>query len=527
MDVRGRMTEEYAVFEKFLAAAAWYWRRVSPTPAPDAPVILVDLMVGHPQYYVTNLIVAKYLQRVSGARLVGITDTMKQEKIVLAAKAFGVETIHAVNDTAASALAPDLPAHAARLRPLEGAALRRALLDLTCDGLPIGDLVYDTYLRARKCPTITACDKELLLELSLGLNTVRCMRDILGRYPRIEAAVVGHICYVLFGTLCRVADERGADIHFVAKMKFAVSVQRYSAVPKAERFPIRISREQVDAVWHGDRDRAVRRGHALIENRMTGTNSRQSGMMGGFDPGKPVVSVPALFGRPDVSRRDRPVLCIMASSLADAPHTNVRNIYDDQLVWLEETLKIARDFPGFDWVIKLHPYTGMYVDRRHIEALVTRYTEGTPNMRLMPETVNTRSLIDAIDGLITPWGTSGLEFATLGIPVITTGNTYYSELGFTIDVRSPEEYRAAIATLPDRRPNAEAVARAAITAWLFFEAILCDCPLLPDVEMLPWLDYDEIALWRDMTERLAAHSLKDDPLFRRIERYQAGAALSI
>jgi len=521
------MTEEHSVFEKFLTTAAWYWRRGAPVPAPDAPVILVDLMVDHPEYYVTSLIVAKYLQRLSGARLVGMIDTMKQEKVVLTAKAFGVETIHAVSDAAASALAPDLPACAARLRPLDGAALRRALLELTCDGMRVGDLVYDTYLRAQKCATVTACSRELLLELSLGLNTVRHMRDILARYPRIEAAVAGHTCYVPFGTLCRVAEERNAEVHFVIKMKYAVGVQRYSAVPIDERFCMRISPAQVDAVWQSDRDRAVQRGQALIRARMAGTHTRHSGLMGGYDSGKPVVSVPGLFGRPAGGRGERPVLCIMASSLADAPHANARNIHDDQLIWLEETLKIARAMPAFDWVVKLHPYTGMYVDRRHIEALVARYAEGTPNIRLMPETVNTRSLVDAIDGLITPWGTAGLEFAVLGIPVITTGNSYYTGLGFTIDARSAEEYRAAIATLPDRRPDATAVARAAITAWLLFEANLCDCPLLSDVEMLPWLDFDEIALWRDMTERLAKHVIDDDPLFQRIERYQAAHALTI
>jgi Capsule polysaccharide biosynthesis protein len=521
------MTEEHAVFEKFVATAAWFWRRASPIPEPDAPVILVDLMVDHPQYYLANLVVAKYLQRLSGARLVGIVDTMKKEKLVLAAKAFGVGTIHAIGDAAASALAPDLAAYAARLQPLEGAALRRAVLDLTCDGLRFGDLVYDTYLRAQRCATITACGRELLLEVSLGLNTVRTMRDNLARYPRIEAAVVGHICYVPFGTLCRVAEERGAEIHFVTKMKYAVGVHRYSAVPKDERFWMRISREQVDAASRGDRERAVRRGRELIETRMAGTSDRHSGLSGGYDPGKPVVSVPALFDRPEGSRGSRPVLCVMASSLADAPHSNARNIYDDQLIWLEETLKIVRATPAFDWVIKLHPYTGMYVDRSHVEALVTGCAEGTPNIRMMPETVNSRSLVDAIDGLITPWGTAGLEFATLGIPVITTGNTFYSGLGFTIDVRSVEEYRAAVATLPSRRPDADAVARAAITAWLFFEAILCDCLLLSDVEMLPWLAFDEFALWRDMSERLAKHAIEQDPLFRRIERYQAEGSLTL
>lgn len=526
------MADAHDSFQRFLVESARFWQRAARTqptgsPAPDAPVILVDLMADHPQYYLTNLVVAKYLQRISGARLIGLVDTMKRKKVILVARSFGVEAIHAVTDMAAGALADDLPQYAERLRPLEGAALRRAVLDLTCDGMRIGDLVYDTYLRAAKQATIATCSRELLLELSLGLNTVRTMRDILARYPRIEATVVGHVCYVLFGVLWRAAEERGATVHFVMKMKHAVSMHRYSAVPKDERFPLRICPDQVQAAWAGDRERAVRRGKALVADRMAGAGGRQSGMSGGFDPGKPVVPVPTLFGRPDNQRTGRPVLCVMASSLADAPHTNVRNIYDDQLVWLDETLRIACDMPAFDWIIKLHPYTGMYVDRRQVEALVMRRIEGKPNMRLMPETTNTRSLVGAIDGLITPWGTSGLEFATLGVPVVTAGNTYYSGLGFAVEARTPAEYRAAIEALPTRRPDAEAAARAAIAAWLFFEAALTDCHLLPDVEMLPWLAYDESALWDEAAGRLAANTLADDPLYQRIVRYQAETAPSL
>ena len=93
------MSDELSVFQRYLAENAWTWRRLTPEPKADAPVILVDLMVDHPQYYLLNLIVAKYLQRLSGARLIGFADNRKHEKVFLAAKSFGVETVHAVNDT--------------------------------------------------------------------------------------------------------------------------------------------------------------------------------------------------------------------------------------------------------------------------------------------------------------------------------------------------------------------------------------------------------------------------------------------
>ena len=521
------MTDELSVFQRYLSENAWMWRRLSPEPKADAPVILVDLMVDHPQYYLLNLVVAKYLQRLSGARLIGFADNRKHTKVFLAARSFGVETVHAVNDVAAEALAGDLPAYAARLRPLQGAALRRAVLDLDADGLPIGDLVYDTYLRANKCATIETCSNELLLELSLGLNTARFMRDVLDRLPHIEAAVVGHDCYVLYGILCRLAERRGADVHLVSQMKFAASVQRYSAAPADERVRMRVCHDKFAALLNGDRERAIACGRALVAGRMDGRNDRRAGKMGGFDPQKPMVSLPALFGRAEGSRSDRPILCIMASTLADAPHANARNVYDDQYVWLIETLEIASQMPNVDWAIKLHPFTGLYMNRSHVDAVVTRYVEGAPNMRLLRETVNTRSLLGAIDGLITPWGTAGLEFATQGVPVVTAGNTFYSGLGFTADARTVAEYRAAIAALPDRRQSAEAVARACVAAFLAFDGMLCDCSLLPDVEAIPWKTYDEGALWQEATERLAAYRPNDDPLWQRIERYQAAGAFSI
>jgi Capsule polysaccharide biosynthesis protein len=521
------MPDDYSPFQRFLAESARFWQRAAPTPRPDAPVILVDLMVDHPQYYLMTLVVAKYLQRLSGARLVGFVDNHNHQKAILTAKSFGVEAVHLVNDMAAVALAPDLPDHAARLRRLEGAALRRAVLDLECDGLPIGDLVYDIYLRSNKCATIETCSNELLLDISLGLNTVRFMRGVLDNHPRIEAAVVGHNCYTLYGVLCRLAEARGADVHLASKMRFAFNVQRYSASPPDKRCRMRICPDQFAAAWAGDRDRAAARGQALIAERMTGKTGPRSGKMGGFDAANPVVSVPSLFGRRDDARRDRPMLCIMASTLADAPHANAGSLYDDQYVWLIETLKIAAQMPETDWIVKLHPYTGLYMDRRHVDAVVSRHVAGAPNMRLMPETVNTRSLIGAIDGLITPWGTAGLEFAVLGVPILTAGNTFYSGLGFTIDPRTAADYRAAIATLSAQRQSGEAVTRASVAASMTFDSMLSACTLAADVEALPWRPYDEIALWQETTERLAANTVEDDPLFQRIERYQADAAFSI
>ena len=46
-----------------------------------------------------------------------------------------------------------------------------------------------------------------------------------------------------------------------------------------------------------------------------------------------------------------------------------------------------------------------------------------------------------VDGGVTAYGTSGLEIALLGKPVILAGEAHYGGKGFTYDGLSPERYR--------------------------------------------------------------------------------------
>ncbi len=61
------------IYDEFLKQNSIFWESFSPVQSQlEDKVILVDLMCEHVQYLITNLFVAKYLQKHTNAQLIGI-----------------------------------------------------------------------------------------------------------------------------------------------------------------------------------------------------------------------------------------------------------------------------------------------------------------------------------------------------------------------------------------------------------------------------------------------------------------------
>src|SRR5690606_14337515 len=67
-----------------------------------------------------------------------------------------------------------------------------------------------------------------------------------------------------------------------------------------------------------------------------------------------------------------------------------------------------------------------------------------PNIYMCPTDLNTRSLGDCADVILTVHGTVGLEYACLGVPTILAGTPFYAGFGFTHEPKSVEAYNTMV-----------------------------------------------------------------------------------
>jgi hypothetical protein len=133
--------------------------------------------------------------------------------------------------------------------------------------------------------------------------------------------------------------------------------------------------------------------------------------------------------------------------------------------WMLDTVREIINLPEACWLIKIHPSEGWYSPAYGVEALIkNHFPQLPPHVRLIAATdeISPLDFFQLIDGCVTVYGTSGLECALRGKPVILAGQAHYGGKGFTCDGDSPEAYRQFLrqaAAMPPLNPPQLELAR--------------------------------------------------------------------
>lgn len=152
---------------------------------------------------------------------------------------------------------------------------------------------------------------------------------------------------------------------------------------------------------------------------------------------------------------DKPVFAVFCHLSWDAQYgfeerTNGNTFRE----WLEDSVETAIATDDVHWLIKVHP--AERVNKQSIgcaEHIAKRFGDLPDHVQVLPAelSINTYDLYPLLDGVVTIFGTAGLEAAILGKKVILAGHAHYGSKGFTFDSPTRRDYvtnLANAATLP-------------------------------------------------------------------------------
>lgn len=133
---------------------------------------------------------------------------------------------------------------------------------------------------------------------------------------------------------------------------------------------------------------------------------------------------------------------ILPHCLGDSPQiASNRHIYTDYYNWLIDTLEIASGIHDVNWVLKDHPHSKAYNQPKFLEDIYKEYKKKNSNIYFAKGDITGDTLKNIADAVIVDIGDAGCEYVAYGIPAITTGKSYYSQFGVSINVRSRREYK--------------------------------------------------------------------------------------
>lgn len=165
---------------------------------------------------------------------------------------------------------------------------------------------------------------------------------------------------------------------------------------------------------------------------------------------KPSIEVTNLM-LPLHEESERKKVFILPHALCDAPRQGCRhNIYHDYNEWLLDTIRIVKEVPDVDWIIKDHPWSKIYGQCDYIQSVFEK--SKAPNLYLCGKEYSGMKIKEVADCVLTCAGDAGIEYWAYGIPTITTADAYYCDWGISYQMRSLKEYENTLKHIKDIKP---------------------------------------------------------------------------
>ena len=323
------------------------------------------------------------------------------------------------------------------------------VVNITVDGVTIGDLIYDTYLRAGPASTVDVSDPRLEAILLEAVRLLLACRDYLARH-RVVALIPDHLVYIHCGIIVRLAFlaripiylvNYGQDFHLLKIEGDPADCQIPMRWPYADYprlFATLSATEQERAREQARQTLRVRLsgkadGILTLAQLVTGESAVQSAYAGGSDQ--------ALM-----EDNGRPRILVLLHDFCDAVHVFREMLFPDFFEWIHFLLAHASE-TAFDWYVKPHPNVArggaLAAANQHVlNDLKAQY----PRIRFLEPTTSSAQIVrEGVQAMFTVYGTGGHEFAYMGIPVVNAGDNPHIGYAFNLHPRTVAEYADCIA----------------------------------------------------------------------------------
>lgn len=296
------------------------------------------------------------------------------------------------------------------------------LLDLRVDGVLVGDLVVDTYLRYRPSPEFRLRDPFVRRVIWQALRDVRRAED----YFKVRKPVVyitSHTTYLEHGIAARVALTRGVDVWSfgsLAKVGKKISLSDPFHTPDASAYRTRFDQlpNQAELLVMADEQLSFR-------------------LSGGIDSATSYMRQSA-YGQQqaDLPSGLEGAVVVFLHDFYDSPHVYGGLVFPEFWRWICFTIDVLRE-SGIPFFLKPHP-NQISLGASVLDDLKQRY-QGL--LWLDQSAGNNRLASAGIACGVTVYGTVAHELAYLGVPSIACARHPHHTFDFCRTAQTESEYR--------------------------------------------------------------------------------------
>lgn len=316
-------------------------------------------------------------------------------------------------------------------------------LSLEIQGVAVGDLVSDTYLRFRPSPRFDATDPFVLQLIWQAHCAIRRAR----RYFRSRTPLLyltSYSTYLEHGIPVRVALQEGIRVHSFGSLSHfdkELTLSDWYHTANGEHY------RSIFASLEGQ-DRRLAEAEQQLRKRLSG----------GIDVATSYMKVSAYANSGEATPDDLAgAVVVFLHDFYDSPHIYPDIVFGDFWRWACFTIETLSE-AGISFYLKPHP-NQVELSGKVLDELRAAY----PSVRFLPHGITNAQLTGAgIACGVTVYGTVAHELAYLGVPTIACARHPHIAFDFCRTARSQPEYTAFLRSATQPQGEAQVMRREAL-----------------------------------------------------------------
>lgn len=141
-----------------------------------------------------------------------------------------------------------------------------------------------------------------------------------------------------------------------------------------------------------------------------------------------------------INKKNKINILILPNVLQDNILNAEWSLFESPFDWFTKSLNIINKIKKFNWIIKPHPAEKYYRQDLKAKKIFDKVIFKSDNIKLLEESIHINNIHKYVDFVITYNGSCGYEYSALGIPVLTSADTRYSDFNFTIAPKNIKKY---------------------------------------------------------------------------------------
>lgn len=137
---------------------------------------------------------------------------------------------------------------------------------------------------------------------------------------------------------------------------------------------------------------------------------------------------------------NKPIVIILAHEFTDGNLSHSWNLYENDMLWLNDTIDQIKKIKNVNWIIKEHPSEKIFNAKISTKEIFNSKVKLLKNIKLFPNEYTIDNFHKFVNVAITSHGTAAYEYPLYSIPTIICGESVCSGNGFTIEPKNKRAY---------------------------------------------------------------------------------------